>query len=225
MATYTAWPTSDDVDASLADIGVTLRATGAQATALKARVKAAVEAEVGTRTGRQWLADSVDAVRYFDGSGTQEQEVDEMISLTSVTVLGPPTETLETLSNVVLRTDQGLPYTRIIRLRGSIPGLQTDYVFPVGRQNVGVTGKWGYAASIPADLWEAAAGEQAFRAAKRVGWRPTGRIKGRTIGDTRVDYANVEAEVTGLHDQFEAAVARYTRPAGRRLRNLRPRMI
>jgi len=225
MADYTAWPVTDDVDAVLSNIGVTLRATGASATALQARVKVAVEAEIGRRTGRQFLADAADATRYFDGSGVQEQEVDEIVSLTSVTVIGPPSETIETLSNVIIAQGAGLPSTRLIRIRGSIPGLQTEYVFPAGRQNIAVAGKWGYASTIPADLWEAAASEQAFRLAKQVGWRPVGRIKGRTIGDTRVEYANVEAEVTGLHEQFEAAVRGYTRPAGRRLRNLKPRMI
>ena len=55
-------------------------------------MKVAVEAEIGRRTGRQFLADAADATRYFDGSGVQEQEVDEIVSLTSVTVIGPPSE-------------------------------------------------------------------------------------------------------------------------------------
>lgn len=225
MPDYTAWPTPADIDITLDACAVTLRPEGWDATTLTERHLAAVTAEVGRLTRRQFVADASDTTRTYDGSGTAEQDVDEMVSLTSVTVVGSDGDTSYAMSGVALVSEQGLPASRLVVDSGSSPGVSLDDVFPSGRQNLRVTGKFGYAPSIPPDLWEAVAGEVAHRLACEVGWRPTGRVKARQVGDARTDYQHEPPSATGWHERYLAAVRQYERPTGRRARRLRPPMV
>lgn len=229
---YAAWPVAADVSLLLSACNVTLRVTGADATERIARVRAEVAGEVLQRTSRQFLADSNDTTRTYDGSGSPEFEVDEMVSLTSARVIGLQSEPSYFLDNVVLVAEYTVPYTRIVTAKGSLPAFTTSVatypyrtLFPAGRQNIQVTGKFGYAATIPQDLFEAVAGECAHRLALEVGWRPTGAVSERRAGDATVKFALADAGATGWHGRYERAIREYARPMGRRVRNLRPKMI
>lgn len=220
---YTAWPTSQDVQDRLTAASLTLRdQTGRR---MKGAT-AAVVAEVAQLTKRQFVADTVDTVRYYDGNSTAEIEVDEMISLTSVGVIGVISDPGYTMSDVQLIQEQDLPQTRIITARGSLPNLLGAHplYFPGGRGNIVVTGKFGYAVEIPIDLWEAVCGEIAYRLGAECVFDPSGRVSSWKEGDEATTYRLSGVDATNWHSIYLSAIGHYKRPAGRRLRNLRNRM-
>ena len=222
---YTTWPTADDVLTRLAAAGVTLRAED-PAERID-QVAAAVTGEVLHSTRRQFVPDSEDTTRVFDGNGTAE-----IVTLTAVTVIGYQANPGYDLADVSLIEESTKPKTRLILARGSVPAWQTQAVlypqfcfFPAGRQNIRVTGRWGYGAVIPADLWEAVCGEVAARVTAETLFTPAGRLQEEQYGDERRKYALTDGEATGWHNAFAGALARYKRPQGRRLRRLRGEML
>jgi len=117
----------------------------------------------------------------------------------------------------------------LIVARGSAPALTTsaaylpyEWIFPAGRSNIGITAVWGFAATIPADLWEACACEEARRLAAEAVYTP---LMERKVGDEMERYKLDSAIATDWQAAYKTAIANYKRPTGRRLRNLRPRMI
>jgi hypothetical protein len=242
VAIYEAWPEQTDVQSLLARANVTLRLAGAEAAEVFARTLRAVPAELESETGRQFVATA--DVRTYDGSGTPEIEVDEMVSLSGVAILDDGGDLSYALDGAQLAREQGKPRTRILLDRGSLgpgivdagresianrdyvlPSVYIEYVVPVGRRNVEVTGVFGYDRSIPPDVWEAVAAECALRLASEASWRPAGNVAEVRSGDNSVRYAATAPTLTGWHDLFRAAMRRHKRPAGRRLRRLRPAVM
>jgi len=226
---YTAWPTAGDVFARLAEAGAALRIR--QNDSRIASLLASVPAEITQKTRRQFIADASDTSRVYDGSGTSEQEVDEMVSFTQADVFGLQPAPGYTLSNVILSWEQGLPQTRLIVGQGSLPAWATSgvlapiaYIFPSGRQNIRVTGRFGYAESIPPDLWEAACCEIARRLIATSLFQPAGRVSLRKAGDEEERCQLDGVEALGWPD-YAQTVKFYARPNGRRMRNMRNRMI
>jgi hypothetical protein len=210
---------------------VTLRLDAPDAATRIERVIADVCAEVERDTLRQFIAGEEDEERIYDGSGTPEQEVDEMVALTGVTVIGVANDPGYTIAPVLV-SEQGRPQTRLVLGRGSLPAWQTagvmipsQNVFPAGRQNIVVTGTFGYAATVPIDLWESVCGEMALRLCQEVSWRPIGHVIQQKIGESSTTYKPALPWATGWHDRYRQALKRYRRPSGRRLRLLRSPMV
>jgi hypothetical protein len=228
ISVYAQWPTIDDVQDFLLRADITLRGEPAQS------VLDAVIYDVQRRTLRQFVADTHDTQRTYAGTGTAEQEIDEIIALTSVTVVGYQSAPGYTLGSVQVFQEQGKPQTRLITARGSLPGLVGEgYIapyptrFPTGRSNILVTGVFGYSCSIPPDLWNAVAGEMAFRLASEAMFSPQGRVLEDDRGDVRKKYREADPALIGWHADYmnktAACIGGYARPSGRRLRNLFPR--
>ena len=193
---------------------------------------AAVIAEVAQRTQRQFVPGDSAEIRYYNGTGSAEQEVDEMVSLTSVGVIGLSLLPVYTLNDASLVFEQGRPRTRIVVAHGSVPAMTSEGVFlpypwyfPAGRQNIAVTGTFGYGPTIPADLWEAACGEMASRLAGEIIFTPAGRLAEWAQAGVSEKYSLLPHTAIGWHEVFEAKMTLYKRPSGRRLRNLRSKMM
>ncbi|MDR3708744.1 MAG: hypothetical protein P4L33_10610 [Capsulimonadaceae bacterium] len=233
-ADYTNWPVVGDITAQLASVGVSLRLTNDAASARLQQISGDVTADVARRTCRQFVADPADTVRLFDGTGTAEIEIDEYVSFTSAQALGYQSYPGYPLANIVAVQEYGKPNTRLVRGQGSVPAYPTEAVlvpipaiFPAGRQNIQVTATFGFAAAIPVDLWNAVCGEIARRAGNEALFNPDG---GMVIewqrGDGRERYAAGGLDALGWGAVYERKVkVDYKRPAGRRLRNLKPKMI
>lgn len=234
---YSAWPIEYDVMLGLLSLGIVTDASDPsqlRGGAIRlTRVVEEVPAEVLRRTHRQFIADTVDTLRYFDGSGTGVQEVDEMVSLTSITILGlPPPAQPFTLQNAYLEEQENYPKTRIAIYQSSLPGYGVNYLigFPEGRRNIAVTGKFGYGVTIPADLWNVVLDEEVARIATDQVFSGSGRVANWKIGNDSEAYdLRLPDEVTGARMRFLRACGNgpggYQRPLSRRLRKLRPRMI
>jgi hypothetical protein len=228
MIDYTTWCGTADVQARLSAAGVTLRdTTGSRIAA----VVDEVTAEVARRTLRQFVADAVDQTRTYDGAGTAEIEIDEIVSLTGVQVTGLQMMPTYTLAGVTIVQEQNRPQTRLVVAQGSVPAFTTEgvfapypLIFPAGRQNISVTGRFGFAAQIPPDLWHAVCGEMAYRLCSEAIFDPAGRTVLWREGDEETRLQLAESDATKWHDIYLKAVAKYKRPSGRRLRNMRPRM-
>lgn len=231
-ADYTTWPQEADILRRLATVAVTPRLEGDDLTTHIAEVREAVAKEVHRVTLRQFVKGAQE-VRYYDGTGTPLLEVDEYVNFISATVIGLQAAPGYVLANCYEVKEQGKPKTRIELSRGSIPawmseGVIAPYVaiFPAGRQNIQINAEFGFADTIPADLWSDVCGEMAYRLAQEVVFRPVGRVSLQRSDTTEVRYELAEPIVTGWHERYLYAIrTKYKRPMGRRLRNLRNRMI
>lgn len=232
---YTAWPIAADVTARLVSAGVTPRASGQAAVDRAQSALDAVIAEVARVTRRQFVCDQAPVRRLFDGTGTAEEEIDELVEFVSAAALGYQSWPGFDLANIVAVHEQGLPCSRLIRGQGSVPAWPTEAalvpipaVFPAGRRNIAVTARWGYAETIPADLWDAVLCGATLRLAREATLSQDasgGIIAEWQEGDERTRYAPDGAKALGWADAFDCAVARYKRSTGRRARNLHARMV
>lgn len=151
---YTVWPTVAQVQAKAKGLGLEI-AEDMDMDYVQ-QVVDSVVAEIEQECRRNFVG--VVETRYFDGSGRGEQEVDEYIDITAVEILGY----FGSVAGMSL-TDwwepetKKHPKTRIQIYQGSQPTMTRIYVgsFPFGRSNIKVTGTWGYAPTIPANIWGA----------------------------------------------------------------------
>ena len=228
MPDYTHWFTDEDILTALDATGVTPRTLKRVES-----VREAVIQQIGFKTLRQFVAGPQGEVRTYDGNGTPLCEVDEMISLSNVTVLGMQNQPGYPLENVTLVYEQGKPYTRLQLAQGSLPafapaGVWQPYmaIFPAGRQNVLVTGQYGFAATIPADVWNAGLEQCAAMLTRETFFAVGGAVSEKRQGDTMTQFKLPDvSNPAGWTTEFARVLRDYRRPQGRRLRNLRQRMI
>lgn len=152
---YTAWPTHTDVSVKLASIGVTLP-TAYNSAAVTLQLDSAIET-VNRVTKRTWIAETAD--RYYSGNNTGRLEIDEYLTVNTVylvSYLGLPSPTIE-IDGINEVEEVGTPKTLIEIFSGSLPGYTRHYInrFVTGRSNIKVNAVWGYAETIPYDLWYA----------------------------------------------------------------------
>ena len=233
MPDYTQWPTVADIQQGLEAVNMALRVSDAEG--YIGRKRDAVIREVEHFTKRQFIAEA--DTRTYDGSGAAELEIDECIEITGVVMLGLTSDPGFTLADFTLVEEQGKPQTRLVLGQGSMPAWSTEgtwtpfrQVFHAGRQNVQVTGTFGYGATIPVDLWEAAAEEITGRLMRERYFEVDGRVEeiksdkfskrvsfGRGVGS--------DLEAIGHSERYRAALREYKRPAGKAIRKRTRRMI
>ncbi len=232
VSAYQNWPILRDVMAVLDSLGVTLTANGPELFLRVSQVTDQVTSEVARTTSRQFVADSADTVRSYDGTGTAELEIDEFISFTAAFAAGLQADPGYPLANIQPVIEQNKPMTRLVRGIGSLPAFPVAAVyqpvptiFPAGRRNILVTATYGFAPSIPSDLWQAVCGEIARRlVSETIFGSSLGRVELKE-GDIATTWAASGTASLELASLYKATVKLYTRPSGRHLRNLRPRMI
>lgn len=219
---YTAWPTTTELTARLSQMGVTLPAafdSSSQQSAIDA-----ITTIVTSVTKRTFVAFA--GVKYFDGTGTGEIEIDEYISFTDVQLVGYLSAPALSMANVYGPAEEQKPNTRLMIFQGSLPALGRIWLdsFPRGRRNIKVTGTWGYGATIPVDLWEAVLDAAADRLARRKTYSTAGLLGSIRDDDVTLQYGGTagmgEAAITALspYGELMAALKKYKRPMGVRMR-------
>jgi len=231
MSNYANWPILSDILVVLDSLGATLQVSGPEFVERVQQVTDQVVAEVARTTQRQFIADSADSVRTYDGNGTAEIEIDEFVSFTSAVAVGLQADPGYPLDNISPVYEMNKPMTRLVRGVGSLPAFPVAAVyqpvpaiFPAGRQNILVTATFGFGTAIPADLWSAVNGEIARRLVSESLFAASlGRTELKE-GDIATTWSPSSTQSVDLATNYKATVKLYTRPSGRRLRNLMPRM-
>lgn len=115
-------------------------------------------------TGRNF--EPVTETRLFDGNGYPELRVPDIVPGTAFTVHAY--DAYLTDVQLAAPVQPWLGWNRLIRPQGagSIVGASyaTPGIFPIGLQNISVAATWGFAATVPPDVWEAVRCEAAHRA-------------------------------------------------------------
>lgn len=159
MADYT---TTTDVKADMPDSPLFSSTDTTYDTVLGVMITAAsrlIDAEVG-RWPNFFCPTTDDATRYFDGSGEAEQRIDEMVSLTSVSVAESGGTGASDYTSWMQDTDFYVwPYD-YAQLSQPIQQLVVDWngskaKWPRYRKSIKVTGIFGYSATPPADIAQA----------------------------------------------------------------------
>ncbi len=226
MPTYTAWPTTTDVSATLANAGITLRSSVDNAY-IAAKISA-VAARIVHRTHRQFVTSTED--RYFDGNDSGEMVIDEYVTLGTVSQIGfIITSSPLTLANVVEVSQSTYGKDRIQIYRGSYPSYTGLYVdrFPAGRGNILITGTtWGYAATIPYDLWEGCRDMAAAILAAEAVTEDGRLMEGWTEADVTEKYMKgAPGEALGWSQRFEELLKEYKRPMRSHLKRMTAPLI
>lgn len=230
---YTAWPTATNV------LGLAETVQGIDLSSVSDdvvdRIISAVARSIVQKTKRQFVVDrddegdAVETTRYFDGSGTGEQRVDEYVSISAVGLMSFSGASPATVENYYTPSDNNFPHTRIQIFHGGPPGWGAGYytTFPEGRGNLSVTGVWGYAEEIPADLWQAHCEECAGRIAALTIATVDGRTKSYTVGNALTESFDLTlpGDTAGWHDSATGVICSYVNPNVHSPTILKPRMI
>ena len=144
-------------------------------------------------TGRTFEAST--ETKYFDGSGSRELYIDSVISITTLQTLNTDGTVSTTLTEG--HDDDYLLYPlnespkHIIKLVIS----SSIAVFPSGLKRVKITGNFGQASSVPADVELAAT----MLVGKIIGkGLKGGETKGQSLGDFSVSYEDVNESADSL---------------------------
>lgn len=148
----------------------------------------AVTAYIERYTGRKFSADSTPAPRFYDGTDNAELFIDDAVEITQVKI----DNAVISDSDYKLYPANKSPKTRII-----LP----YRTFAWGAQNVEVTAKWGYGASVPADLEFAATVMVASIVNAQKEKAADDKVKSETVGRYSVTYETGSAME---HDFTEA---------------------
>lgn len=114
-------------------------------------------------TGRTFLAPDPDddVTRYYNGNGRERLPIEDLRSITSLTVDGIAlTQNTDYYLYPLNAAADGEPYTRIELVQPNTSfsnqnprsGHSIPYVFEELQRNVVVVGKWGYSATPPSDI-------------------------------------------------------------------------
>lgn len=149
---FSLWPTVDDVMTELSAGNITVPAAITE-DYVQARIDAATS-YVFQQTRRFFVADVIATARVYDGNGTGTMEIDEYLEIDKVEFVFFPTIASTTVTTWYAVSHIKWPKTRIQIYQGPSNATYAIYpVFPYGRSNILVTGRFGYDDTIPADLW------------------------------------------------------------------------
>lgn len=214
---YTAWPTRTNLSAFLAGANVT--AVLSDTDMLDGLILSAAE-RITKATNYQWLAGEADEERFYDGSGTGLLQIDEYIDVSEVEFLIFPQATGVNVTSYVEVSRNLVPKTLLQIYQGATHATY-GYLdrFPAGRSNVKVTGQFGYAASIPYDVWFAVLKKAAADVATMSGLSAQGKVIDWTEGDVSERYSDkVVGEAAGWVAEFDMVCRKRRKPRSHRKR-------
>lgn len=171
-----AWPTEDDLSDLIESCGV-VDTTNAQFAKLNlaSKIEAAIEAFETQTKWTPFLADGTATTRSFDFPAGGYLTLDG--GLVSITTVASGGQVLTAGQQYVPKPDNApqrkKPYTSIA-LRGCPP---PGYGISPGRHvTIDVTGVWGYAASVPADVFDAVLGYAAALCVPQIALQISGGV-------------------------------------------------
>lgn len=189
MPGRSSYPASSDLSAFLSSGGFTV------STALSNQLPLALAAAIADfeklTERRPFLGDSTESTRYFDPpTNGPLLFIDDLCAAPSAVTYQPAGASAQTLT---LRTDywlepvnalaKGEPLTQLrFRRRWLQPLCEND------RQSIAVTGAWGYAQSVPDNVWWALLGRAGWHVFAHLRQGTTGGKLSEKEGDVAVEY-------------------------------------
>jgi len=169
--------------------------------------------------------------KVYDGNGYPELRVADIVPNTTLTVTAFDT----TLIDVALKENRdGLGWNVLYRPQSAGAILGTSYglsgLFPLGKQNIRVTTTWGFAAQVPADLWEAVRCEVARRILVKTSVGLSGVGDQVKMGPFQVDTAvgapawTMSSPLAVFATQYQNTIIKYRETKTWRLARLAGRM-
>lgn len=218
---YTAIPSTTALTDLLTAVGLASLASSVDADLLATYITAA-GAALDRDCNRQFVPGSVGEVRYFNGSGTGTQIIDDAIDVTAVSFLVMPQSAGVNVTNWLLVEREGQPNNILQIYQG--PANVVPYYwpsFPQGRSNIAVTGQFGYAAEIPHDVWTQMLRDAAGAVINDYSISGGARLAGWRDNDVSEDYMGgavagavaTVSDMAGWGKSRSAVVRRYSKPA------------
>jgi len=159
----------------------------------------AIEAWINTYCGREFEQESA-TFKLYDGSGSRELLIDDLLTLSKIETLdedGDVDETLDNTNQYYLYPANKTPKYRIVinSANASIA------IFPRGRQNIKITGTFGYSVTIPEDV-RLAATKLVAGIIEEKNIDIAGEIKSERLGEYAITVQDVEkmANHLGIKD-------------------------
>ena len=139
---------------------------------------------------------STPATKYYDGNDSDSLEIDDLHSLTALTVFDVGFD----VSSLALYPANETPKT-LIKIKStyapqSASSRQPVFLFDRGEQNIAVTGIWGYGTEVPKDITLACLKIVAAIIKENFGQGDANEITSESIGDYSVNYEKV-SEIAG----------------------------
>lgn len=194
----TDWPTSEELGALFAARGVSLSGLSPQAC-----IDAAISAFERDTGYRPFKAETADSTRYFSVQDVGHRGLLDLragyVSVTSVTVGVSATEVGSALTVNVdywaepVSGDGPINFIRFLSEPAGYP------------RSIVVAGKRGYAASIPAEAWQAVLNRAAIESLSQV---EAGAVDSTVQGPVTINYGDMRR---GLQSQYESAVGHFKR--------------
>lgn len=214
---FTGWPIPADVDKMLLSANITPGA-GVTTEIKQLAIDGAVSEFVNS-TGREFKPTAAGTVRYYDGSGTGEMIVDDLIAATDISFFALPSSPVQLVSWTIV---ENVPFSknRIIIFQGPVNTPVGYYSkFPIGRRNIQITGTFG---TMPIAVWEAVLVKAAGKIANRARMTPQGLLTDFKDLDQDFKWSDqMQSTVSGWDEQFNQIKADFKRP----IRDLRARQV
>ena len=158
----------------------------------------AVERYINNYTGRKdgFDASDVATVKYFDGNGKREIEIDDCVEVTAVEIIEADGGDVEWTLVAGMEADyitepyNNLPIYKLLLRPSSQIG-----AFYSGHKRIKVTAKWGQSSSVPADIEMVATMIVGTIIQKG---QQGGIIQSESLGDYSVTFANLDESVNML---------------------------
>ena len=151
-----------------------------------------VEAMINDYTGRLFIADTEDSIRYFDGDGSHVLLIDDCISLTKIE-MGDPTMTKDELDS----DDYYIyPYNTTPKRK-----VYYDSIFTRDKKNIDVTAKWGYSVDVPNDIKLATT--ILVSLIREEAWQSEGETESESIGSYSITYRKTETNKSKIDRAIE----------------------
>ena len=140
-------------------------------------------------TGKSF-EETADEIRYFDGNGKSEIQIDDFISITSVEILQlNSTDVDYTLTEGQASDYITYPYNDIPKYRLQMTTSSQIGTFLKGEKRIKITATWGHSSTVPKDIELAATMLVSSIIEKGM---KGGTIMSESLGDYSVSFANID---------------------------------
>lgn len=151
----------------------------------------AAENYINNYCNRTSFTQELATVKYYDGSGSNELLIDDLLTCTKIEILDDDSDvqaTLDSTDEYFLYPANKTPKTRIV-INSTNASIS---VFLTGHQNIKITGTWGYSVDVPEDIRLAATKIVAGIISER-NFDVAGDIKSESLGEYAVTFQDVDA--------------------------------